>query len=231
MSKSAPTHPRSIRSFVKRAGRLTKSQRRALDTLWPSLGIDYTEAALDLDSLFGRTAPRVLEIGFGNGDSLVAMAAARPDVDFIGVEVHEPGVGHCLIRAQESGLTNLRLIMHDAFDVLEHQLAPASLARVNLYFPDPWPKKRHHKRRIVNDRFLELVASRLESGGVLHIATDWENYAEHIAAALAGNTAFELKDHRQHDGSEPLDRPATRFESRGLGLGHSIWDWQYRRLP
>ena len=163
MSKSAPTHPRSIRSFVKRAGRLTKSQRRALDTLWPSLGIDYTEAALDLDSLFGRTAPRVLEIGFGNGDSLVAMAAARPDMDFIGVEVHEPGVGHCLIRLHESGVTNLRLIMHDAFDVLEHQLAPASLARVNLYFPDPWPKKRHHKRRIVNDRFLDLVASRLET--------------------------------------------------------------------
>lgn len=231
MSKSEPSHPRSIRSFVKRAGRLTRSQQRALDTLWPSWGIDYSHATLDLDSVFGRRAERVLEIGFGNGESLTATAAATPDMDFLGVEVHEPGVGHCLIRIEDMEVANLRLIMHDAFDVLEHQLPPASVARVNLYFPDPWPKKRHHKRRIVNDRFLDLVASRLKPGGTLHIATDWENYAEHIDAALDDRPEFALCERREHDGGEPLDRPATRFEARGLDLGHRIWDWCYRRLP
>jgi tRNA (guanine-N7-)-methyltransferase len=184
---------------------------------------------IDLDTLFGRSAPRVLEIGFGNGDSLVDMARANPAMDYLGVEVHEPGVGHCLIRISETGVSNLRLIMHDAIEVLEHQLGEDSVDRVNLYFPDPWPKKRHHKRRIVNPAFLALVASRLKAGGRLHIATDWENYATHIDETLANSTDFELDERREHGGSQPLDRPATRFEARGLKLGHRIWDWRFRR--
>lgn len=229
MSDKAQTHRRAVRSFVKRAGRLTTSQQRALEELWPTWGIDHAPAALDLDAVFGRAAPRVLEIGFGNGDSLVEMAAGSPETDYLGVEVHEPGVGHCLIGIEAAAITNVRLIMHDALEVLENQLAPGSLARVNLYFPDPWPKKRHHKRRIVNASFLELVASRLVAGGTLNIATDWENYAEHIDETLAASPLFSLDEQREHDGSEPLDRPATKFENRGLRLGHRIRDWRFRR--
>ena len=222
---------RSIRSFVKRTGRLTPSQERALDELWPDFGIDYAEAPLDLDALFGRSAPCVVEIGFGNGDSLVELAAEHPENDFIGVEVHEPGVGHCLLGIEKAGIGNLRVVMHDAIDVLGQQIPEASLARVNLYFPDPWPKKRHHKRRIVTAAFLELVHSRLAPGGTLHIATDWENYAEHIDEVLAESHLFTLDERRAHDGSEPLDRPETKFEQRGLNLGHRIWDWKLAVTP
>ena len=229
MSNSESTHRRTIRSFVKRAGRLTSSQQKALTAYWPVWGIDYTATPLDLETIFGRQAPRVLEIGFGNGDSLVEMAANDPGSDYLGVEVHEPGVGHCLIRISEAGADNLRLIMHDAIDVLEHQLGEHSLDRVNLYFPDPWPKKRHHKRRIVKPSFLGLVSSRLKPGGRLHIATDWEDYAEHIDETLAKSPDFRLDERREHDGSQPLDRPATKFEARGLKLGHRIWDWRFIR--
>ena len=228
MKPEDPTHRRAIRSFVKRTGRLTASQEKALEHLWPVWGIEYQAAPLDLDECFGRSGPRVLEIGFGNGDSLVEMAAARPETDFLGIEVHEPGVGHALIRIDEAGTTNLRLVMHDALDVLEDQLETASLDRINLYFPDPWPKKRHHKRRIINPPFLALAASRLKPGGHLHIATDWENYAEHIDEVMADSAHFELAERREHDGSQPLDRPATKFEARGLKLGHRIWDWRFR---
>jgi len=230
MGDKVPTHRRAVRSFVKRAGRLTTSQQRALSQLWPTWGIDYAPEPLDLDAVFGRVAPRVLEIGFGNGDSLVDMAAASPETDYLGVEVHEPGVGHCLLRIEAASVTNVRLIMHDALEVLENQLAPGSLARINLYFPDPWPKKRHHKRRIVNDAFLELVASRLVADGTLNIATDWENYAAYIDETLAASPLFSLDERREHDGSEPLDRPATKFETRGLKLGHRIRDWRFRRV-
>jgi len=225
---SAGRH-RSIRSFVKRTGRITPSQERALRELWPAFGIDFSSHPLELDAVFGRSAQRVLEIGFGNGDSLVTLAAEQPDRDFIGVEVHEPGAGHCLLRIEETGITNLRLIVHDALDVLGEQIPRASLERLNLYFPDPWPKKRHHKRRIVNERFLRLVADRLADGGTLHLATDWENYAEHIDLALSASPLFALDERREHDGSRPLDRPATKFEARGLRLGHRIWDWRYRK--
>ena len=166
---------RTIRSFVKRAGRLTESQRRALEELWPEWGIEYSSATLDLDALFGRRAPRVLEIGFGNGATLVQQAAQHPEQDFIGVEVHEPGIGHCLIALRDAGITNLRLIAHDAVEVMHQQIPAASLQRINLYFPDPWPKKRHHKRRILQPAFLQLCAERLVAGGSLHISTDWAN--------------------------------------------------------
>ena len=220
---------RPIRSFVRRAGRLTSSQQRALDEEWPGFGFEYYGREIEWDQLFGREAPVVLEIGFGNGESLVQQAAEHSEWDFVGIEVHEPGVGHCLIKAREAGVSNLKLVMHDAVEVLGNQVPGQSLSRVNLYFPDPWPKKRHHKRRIVRPEFLVLVADRLSPGGSLHIATDWENYAEHIDELLSGSDRFELVERRVHSGDQPLDRPQTKFERRGLRHGHRIWDWRFDR--
>ena len=204
---SDETEKRTIRSFVRRGGRITPSQQRALDELWPTFGIGFAESPLDPEMLFGRVAPLVLEIGFGNGETLVEQASTHPEQDFLGVEVHEPGVGHCLLKAHAAGVTNLRVIRHDAIEVLKYQLRPASLSRVNLYFPDPWPKKRHHKRRIVQPAFLDLVADRLQDGGALHIATDWGNYAEHIDEMLAAHPRFNCAERREHDGDRALDRP------------------------
>ena len=221
-------HRRSIRSFVRRTGRLTASQQRALDELWPSVGIEYDDAPLDWEGLFGRAASHVIEIGFGNGDTLVAQAAEHPESDFIGIEVHEPGVGHCLIRLREAGITNLRIVAHDAVEVLGRQIPGDSVDRINLYFPDPWPKKRHHKRRIVQAPFLELCWKVLRSGGALHIATDWANYSEHIDEVVGDSAHFELDERREHAGDAPLERPQTKFEQRGLKLGHRIVDWRYR---
>ena len=215
---------------MRRAGRLTASQQRALENLWPRYGVEFAPGALDFATLFRRSAPVVLEIGFGNGDTLVAMAAAHPDRDYLGIEVHDPGVGHCLIAAEQAGVANLKLIVHDAIEVLEQQVAPGSLARINLYFPDPWPKKRHHKRRIVQASFLELCADRLAPGGAIHIATDWANYAEHIDEAFAGCAHFRCAERREHDGEAPLDRPVTKFERRGLRHGHRIVDWRFEKI-
>ncbi len=221
---------RTIRSFVRRAGRLTPPQQRALDELWPELGIDFSGQELNLDQVFGRSAPKTLEIGFGNGTTLVQQAEENPSHDFIGIEVHEPGVGRCLRAAKQAGLSNLRLIAHDAIEVLQTQLPANSLQRINLYFPDPWPKKRHHKRRIVQDSFLSLCARCLQQGGALHVATDWENYAEHISETLDQSTLFECAESRVHDGDAPLSRPMTKFERRGLRHGHRIRDWRFERL-
>ena len=221
---------RTIRSFVRRAGRLTPSQRRALEELWPLYGVDFSLENLVFDTLFGRDAPVVLEIGFGNGDSLVQQALENPGIDFLGVEVHEPGVGHCLLKAQEAGLSNLKLIKHDAIDVLAQQVPPESLQRINIYFPDPWPKKRHHKRRMIQPTLLQLLHGRLEADGTLHIATDWANYAEHIDDVLAHSALFRCDERREHEGGEPLDRPETKFERRGLRKGHRIWDWRFVRI-
>jgi tRNA (guanine-N7-)-methyltransferase len=222
-------HPRTIRSFVRRTGRMTTAQERALDELWPRFGVEYTPVLLDLDALFGRQAARVLEIGFGDGETLILQAAAHPELDFLGVEVHRPGVGHCLLRAAAADLSNLRLIAHDAVEVLGHQLPQQSIDRVNIYFPDPWPKKRHHKRRLLRPDFLALVAGTLKPGGALCIATDWANYAEHIDELLAAGSLFSLVERREHAGDRPLDRPVTRFERRGLAAGHTIVDWHLLR--
>ena len=220
---------RTVRSFVRRTGRITGSQQRALAELWPVMGVEYAPAPLDMRALFGRDAPLTVEIGFGNGDSLVQLAAQHPEHNFLGIEVHEPGIGHCLIAAREAGVEHLRLIAQDAVDVLTHQLAPGSISRLNLYFPDPWPKKRHHKRRILQPGFVDLVHSRLVPGGTLHIATDWRNYAEHIDELFADSALFKLDERREHDGDRPLDRSATKFEKRGLRKGHRIWDWRFRK--
>lgn len=215
---------RPVRSFVRRAGRLTAAQNRALEELWPKYGIDFVERELDLDAVFGRTAPRTLEIGFGNGELLADMAAARPEHDFVGIEVHEPGVGHCLLALDKLGLTNVRLIRHDAVEVLTHQLPDAALDRVHLFFPDPWPKKRHHKRRIVQAGFVALLARKIVPGGLFHVATDWTNYAEHIEDTLNDCHAFEPVD------DAASQRPETKFELRGKRLGHDIWERIYRRI-
>lgn len=214
---------RTVRSYVLRAGRITSAQRRALDELWPRFGVDWHPAPLDLDRIFGRRAPRVLEIGFGNGGTLVEMARAEPDTDFLGIEVHEPGVGHCLLQIERLGLGNVRLIRHDAVEVLREQIPAASLQAVLLLFPDPWPKKRHHKRRILTPEFAQLVAARLAPGGLFHVATDWAPYAEHIAAVMAAERAFTPQPPGQRAGGP------TRFERRGEQLGHAIFESSWRR--
>ncbi len=218
-----PQKPRAVRSFVLRAGRTTAAQRRALEELWPRYGIAWSPAPLDLDRVFGRSAPRVLEIGFGNGETLVEMARRDPDTDFLGIEVHEPGVGHCLLQLERLGLGNVRLIRHDAVEVLREQIPDRSLQTVLLLFPDPWPKKRHHKRRILTPEFARLVAARLVPGGAFHIATDWAPYAEHIAAVMGAEPAFEA----QPPGAQA--REPTRFERRGERLGHEIFEGSWRR--
>ena len=219
-------HLRPIRSFVRRSGRMTLSQQKALDELMPESGIAFARQPLNLEAVYGRRVPVVLEIGFGNGETLVQQARQNLDKDFLGIEVHEPGIGHCLLAAHAADVTNLRLIAHDAIDVLGQQIPLDSLQRINLYFPDPWPKKRHHKRRIVQLDFLELCADRLQSRGTLHIATDWANYAEHVDEVLTASERFECSERREHDGDRPLDRPMTKFERRGLRQGHRIYDWR-----
>lgn len=225
MAGTRVTGQRRIRSFVRRAGRLTASQAKALDELWPRYGLAIDDHPLDLPAIFGRAAPTVMEIGFGNGESLTEQAASHPECDYLGIEVHEPGVGHCLIRIRELGLDNLRLARHDAIEVLELQLPPGSLRRINLYFPDPWPKKRHHKRRIVQPSFVASCARALAGGGTLHIATDWADYATHIDEVMLASDLFECREMCVHDGEAPLDRPRTKFEQRGLRHGHRIRDW------
>jgi len=215
---------------VRRTGRMTPSQQKALDELMPESGIAFTRQPLNLEAVYGRRVPVVLEIGFGNGETLVQQAEESPGQDYLGIEVHEPGIGHCLLAAREAGISNLRLIAHDAIEVLEQQIPLDSLQRINLYFPDPWPKKRHHKRRIVQPDFLELCADRLQSHGSLHIATDWANYAEHIDEVLAASERFECSERREHDGDKPLDRPMTKFERRGLRKGHRIFDWRFTKV-
>jgi tRNA (guanine-N7-)-methyltransferase len=220
---------RAIRSFVVRAGRMTVAQERAWAELWPRFGLENADAPLDLGAVFGREAPCTLEIGFGNGESLVSLAAEHPERDFLGIEVHRPGVGHLLLRIEELGLRNLRVICRDAVEVLERCIAEASLDEVLLYFPDPWPKKRHHKRRIVQPGFVALVASRLRPGGVLRMATDWQPYAEHMLA-VAGACAALRNDSAEGDYvPRPASRPVTRFERRGQRLGHGVWDLAFRR--
>ena len=220
---------RSVRSFVRRAGRITAAQKEAIERLWPRYGIDLPGEQINLDELFGRKAERVLEIGFGNGDSLVLQAAANPELNYLGIEVHRPGIGHCLLRAEAAKTNNLRLACHDAAEALKQNIADRSFVRVNLYFPDPWPKKRHQKRRLLQSEFLELVAAKLIEGGYFCIATDWQGYADHIEDVVAVCRKFRVKERRVHDGEQPLDRPTTKFERRGLALGHKITEWRLVR--
>lgn len=231
MTTEVSTH-RPIRSFVVRAGRMTAGQSRALEELWPRYGVEYAPQTIDLDGVFGRRAPRTLEIGFGNGEYLAALAAAHPERDYFGIEVHRPGVGHLLMLAATQGLTNIRTSQHDAVEVLREQIAPASLDEVLVLFPDPWHKKRHHKRRLIQPPFVELVASRMKPGGVFRLATDWEEYAHQMLEVLGAASPLFFNQSASGDWvSRPEERTPTRFERRGARLGHGVWDLAFVRRP
>ncbi len=214
-------HP-PIRSFVLRQGRVSNAQRRAVDTQLSVYGIAYAPGTLDFEQVFGRQAPTILEIGFGMGETTAQIAQAHPENNYLGIEVHTPGVGSLLKQIAEGGLANLRLIQHDAVEVLQHMIAPASLAGAHIFFPDPWPKKRHHKRRLIQPGFVSLLASRLAPGAYLHSATDWQEYAEQILAVFAAESA--LANTAPGFSPRPDYRPLTKFENRGLKLGHGVWD-------
>lgn len=224
-----PDGGRSIRSFVVRAGRMTAAQQKALDEHWPRLGLPYAALAVDLDAIFGRRARRVLEIGFGTGSHLAALAASRPDTDFLGIEVHPPGIGVLLQLVASQGLTNVRVSNHDAVAVLANQIPASAFDEVLILFPDPWHKKRHHKRRIVQDAFLDLVASRLKPGGLLRLATDWVPYAEHMLECLRRSPHFENLSPTGDFVPRDTLRAPTRFERRGERLGHEVRDLAFRR--
>jgi tRNA (guanine-N7-)-methyltransferase len=218
---------RPIRSYVLRQGRISNAQRRAHVELLPVYGVAFSPALLDLDRLFGRAAPKVLEIGFGMGETTAAIAKQHPENDYLGVEVHTPGVGSLLARIAEERLANVRVIQHDAVEVLEHMIAAAAFDRVHVFFPDPWPKKRHHKRRLIQPAFVSRLVSKMKPGAVLHACTDWEEYAQQMLEVLSaepalGNTAPGYAD-------RPESRPQTKFERRGLGLGHRVWDLVFRK--
>jgi len=222
-----PFTGRQIRSFVLRQGHLSKAQERAIEKLLPAYGVPYRPERLDLGALFGREAPRVLEIGFGMGHTTAEIAARSPETDFLGVEVHTPGVGSLLNLIEERGLTNVRLVQHDATEVVRDMLAPESLHGVHVFFPDPWPKKRHHKRRLLQPAFVRLLAERLRPGGYLHAATDWQAYAEQMLEVFSGEPL--LRNAHADYAPRPEYRPLTKFEQRGLGLGHGVWDVIFTR--
>ena len=222
-------HLRKVRSFVRRPGRLTSAQRRALEQLLPRYGVANDARPLDLDALFGRRAERVLDIGFGDGEAVVTCAANYPQIDYLGVEVHEPGIGHLLLLLEKAGLTNVRVIVRDAADVVREQLGDASFDAVNLFFPDPWPKKRHHKRRLVQPAFAAEIARVLRPGGFFHVATDWADYAEHTRAVVAAEPRLVPTLAKDLCENPLAFRPPTKFERRGRRLGHDVFDLYYRK--
>lgn len=219
---------RTIKSFVLRGGRMTDGQEKAFANHWQVYGVE-PDQALDAAKLFGRDAPVVLEIGYGMGLSLVEMASQEPDKDFVGIEVHRPGVAKLLMEAERSGLTNLKSYCFDAVEILNQQIANGSLSRVQIYFPDPWHKKKHNKRRLIQIAFVELLASKLKPNGVLHMATDWEPYAEHMVEVMAASPQFENTAQDGVFAARPEWRPLTKFEQRGQRLGHGVWDLVFRK--
>lgn len=223
MSTLPPEHHRTIRSFVRRQGRMTQAQKQALTESWPQFGLEISDAPLDFATVFPTSQPIILEIGFGQGHTLATMASEQPEHNFIGIEVHKPGVGNCLIHAKDHNLTNLRVFCADAKEVLQHSIPDASLAKIYLLFPDPWHKKRHHKRRLIQLEFIATLVSKLQSSGILHIATDWEAYAEHIAEVLANTNTL------QQASEDTSSRPSTKYEQRGKHLGHAVFDFVYRK--
>lgn len=229
MSNDSPAFLRRIRSFVKREGRLTPGQQNAINTGWPLFGLEPNVSINTLE-LFGNDNPVTLEIGFGNGESLVDMAANNPNRNYIGIEVHRPGVGHLLRRVIEKELSNVRVFNADAIEVLQHAIPEKSLNCVQLFFPDPWHKKRHHKRRIVQASFLDMIHAKLKHDGRFHAATDWENYAEHILETLTTHSGF-VNCSKMDYAERPEHRPLTKFENRGLRLGHGVWDLIFEVTP
>jgi tRNA (guanine-N7-)-methyltransferase len=220
------THP-PIRSYVLRQGRFSRGQQRAYAELLPRYGIAYRGEPLDLATVFGRTAPVVAEIGFGMGETTARIAAENPGKDYLAIEVHAPGVGSLLRQVDAAGISNVRIVAHDAVEVLRDMVAPASLAAIHVFFPDPWPKKRHHKRRLLQPQFVALAASRLAPGGLLHVATDWQEYADHVLEVLSASPA--LRNTAAGFAPRPAWRPETKFERRGMRLGHGVWDLLFAR--
>ena len=220
------TH-RPIRSFVLRQGRVSNAQQRAHQTLLPQFGIPYAPRLIDLDEVFGRHAPRILEIGFGMGETTATIAAQHPENDYLAIEVHTPGVGSLLKAVAEQKLANVRIVQHDAVEVLQNMIAPQTFDGVHVFFPDPWPKKRHHKRRLLQPAFVALLADRMKPGAYVHVATDWEEYAQYILSVLHNNP--QLENTARDYAPRPPYRPETKFESRGLKLGHGVWDIVFRR--
>jgi tRNA (guanine-N7-)-methyltransferase len=233
MNNESPAPPavskRTIRSFVIRRGRSTNAQERALEELWPRYGIAFSDTPLDLRDTFGRIAPTMIEIGFGAGEALLAFAQAHPEMNCIGIEVHPPGVGHLMLGLDAAQISNTRIIMHDAVEVLERQIAAGSLELAHIFFPDPWPKKRHHKRRLIQPAFVSLLARALRIGGTLRLATDWEHYAMHMREVLDASPEFHNRAGAQGFVTRTDERSLTRFEKRGHRLGHSVWDLEYER--
>jgi tRNA (guanine-N7-)-methyltransferase len=223
MTEEENLQHRRIRSFVLRQGRLTKGQAHALETQWPAYGVEYASQGIDLNALFGRNdSKKILEIGFGMGDATAKIAQTLPDCDFLAVEVHTPGVGSLLKRIEELALTNIRILQHDAVEVLQNMLAEESLDGVHIFFPDPWHKKRHHKRRLIQAEFVKLLCSKLKTGAYIHVATDWQEYAEWVLEVL--NAEPQLKNTAESYAEKPSYRPLTKFENRGIKLGHGVWD-------
>ena len=216
-----------IKSFVTRAGRLSDAQARAIDTLGPRFCLPYSKTTLDFDAVFGRHAPTILEIGTGMGETTAHIAQRMPEKNFIGVEVHTPGIGSLLKLIDQQALTNLRLFQHDAFEIITHMVAPDSLAGVHIFFPDPWHKARHNKRRLIQADFVKLLVSRVQAGGIIHCATDWQDYAEQMLAVLSAEPA--LANTAEDYAMRPDYRPVTKFENRGLRLGHGVWDLVFKK--
>lgn len=229
LDKNTESKNRPIRSFVLRQGRLTKGQERALETGWPIYGIDYQDSILDLPSTFGREhSKKIVEIGFGMGDATAKIAQTLPEADFLAVEVHTPGVGGLLKLMQEGGIDNIRIIQHDAVEVLQRMLGEQSLDGVHIFFPDPWHKKRHHKRRLIQADFVKLLCSKLKVGAYIHVATDWQEYAEWVLEVLSAEPM--LNNTAQDYAEKPSYRPLTKFENRGIKLGHGVWDLVFSRV-
>jgi len=232
--KDQDKHPdkhRTIRSFVLRQGRLTVAQQNALDNYWQEYGVDYSEHALSFNELFNNDHEVIVEIGFGDGESLLQQAKNQPQYNFIGIEVHGPGVGHLIHNAHGDNINNIKVIRHDAVEVLKHQIADNSLKQVQLFFPDPWHKKRHHKRRIIKPEFIQLIHQKLKPGGLFHMATDWQHYAEQMLLEMDTTEGFDNTSGKGYYSENKADRCETKFERRGLKLGHGVWDLIYRKRP
>lgn len=223
-AEAAGVYISKVKSYVKREGRITKAQQSAIDRNWPNMGLTHQQGLCDFQAIFDNDNPAVLEIGFGMGASLVDMAKHAPELNFIGIEVHRPGVGACLQLAEENNITNLRVYEHDAVEVLADCIPDSSLHRVQLYFPDPWHKKRHHKRRLVQDEFVQKLRSKLVIGGHFHMATDWEHYAEHMLEVMNHAEGYKNTSEDNLYVPKPDYRPLTKFEQRGQRLGHGVWD-------
>lgn len=229
MTSPQKIDPAKIRSFIRRQGRATAGQKLALESHWDKYCLS-PRAAFDAEQAFGRQAPLIVEIGFGNGDSLAAMAAANPDLNYLGMEVHRPGVGHLMMLLEQRGITNVRIYHHDAIEILEQKIPDHSLTGVHLFFPDPWQKRRHHKRRIVRPGFVELLNKKLLAGGYFHAATDWEHYAKDMLGILSAGHGLKNSSADNDFCERPSYRPLTKFENRGLGLGHGVWDLIFSKV-